>query len=78
MLSSFCLADEPNPAEERETDSAVLKNLEWFQDQKFGLLMHWGIYSVWGIVESWSICPEDGNWTIRRGPYKDDYFTYVK
>ncbi len=65
------------PAQERETDALVLKKLEWFQDQKFGLLMHWGIYSEWGIVESWSICPEDENWTIRRGPYSQDYNTYV-
>jgi alpha-L-fucosidase len=63
---------------EPETDSLVLKKLDWFQDQKFGLLMHWGIYSQWGIVESWSICPEDENWTIRRGPYSGDYYTYVK
>jgi alpha-L-fucosidase len=68
---------EPDPSQDRETDSLVLKKLEWFQDQKFGLLMHWGIYSEWGIVESWSICPEDEDWTKRRGPYAQDYYTYV-
>ena len=52
---------------EKETDPQVLKKLEWFQDQKFGLLMHWGTYSQWQIVESWSICPEDENWCKRRG-----------
>jgi alpha-L-fucosidase len=57
-------------------DPLVQEKLEWFQDQKLGLLMHWGIYCEWGIVESWSICPEDENWTIRRGPYKDDYWDY--
>lgn len=66
------------PAPDTETDSLVLKKLEWFQDQKFGLLMHWGTYCQWGVVESWSICPEDENWTIRRGPYAADYYTYVK
>ncbi len=25
---------------DRETDPRVLSKLEWFQDQKFGLLMH--------------------------------------
>jgi len=62
---------------DRETDTLVLQKLEWFQDQKFGLLMHWGIYSQWGIVESWSICPEDEDWTKRRGPYAKDYHAYV-
>jgi alpha-L-fucosidase len=70
-------AAEPDPAQERETDSLVLNKLDWFQDQKFGLLMHWGIYSEWGIVESWSICPEDEDWTKRRGPYASSYNTYV-
>lgn len=42
-----------------EADSLVLKKLDWWQDQKFGILMHWGTYSTRGIVESWSICPED-------------------
>ncbi|MEM1212983.1 MAG: alpha-L-fucosidase [Planctomycetota bacterium] len=26
----------------------------WFPDAKFGLFMHWGLYSVKGISESWS------------------------
>lgn len=29
-------------------DPLVQEKLEWFQDQKFGLLMHWGIYCEWG------------------------------
>lgn len=41
---------------EAETDPLVLKNLEHFQDMKFGLMIHWGIYSLWGAVESWPIC----------------------
>jgi len=66
------------PAGYKETDPLVLKKLEWFQDMKFGLLMHWGTYSQWGIVESWSICPEDEDWCKRRGPYAGDYFEYKK
>ena len=45
------------------TDSLVATKLHTWQDQKFGILLHWGLYSVPGIVESWSICDE--NW-IRR------------
>ena len=37
------------------TDPQVLEKLDQWQDLKFGVLMHWGIYSVPGIVESWSI-----------------------
>jgi alpha-L-fucosidase len=63
---------------EKEIDPLVLKKLEWFQDQKFGLLMHWGTYSQWQIVESWSLCPEDENWCERRGAYAEDYTEYKK
>ncbi len=45
------------------TDPAVLEKLDAWQDLKFGVLMHWGLYSVPGIVESWSICNED--WITR-------------
>ena len=35
------------------------ERLEWFSDLKFGLFVHWGIYSVWGCCESWPLVPED-------------------
>ena len=44
-------------------DPAVLEKLDRWQDLKFGVLMHWGLYSVPGIVESWNICNED--WITR-------------
>jgi alpha-L-fucosidase len=28
--------------------------LQWFQDAKLGIFIHWGIYSVDGVDESWS------------------------
>ncbi len=60
---------------ETETDPLVLRKLEWFCDQKFGLLLHWGPYSQWGIVESWSICSEDEPWCQRS---LRDYAEYVR
>ena len=57
------------------TDKQVLNKLDQWQDQKFGVLMHWGLYSIQGIVESWSICSEDVDWISRKKhhlPY-DDY-----
>ena len=58
-----------------ETDPLVLKQLEKWQDIKFGLLMHWGPYSQWGVVESWSICSEDEGWERRK---IDNYVEYKK
>ena len=44
-------------------DEQVVSNLKAWQDLKFGVLFHWGLYAVPGIVESWSICDED--WITR-------------
>jgi len=55
-------SQEYNP-DETETNPLVLEKIEWFQDVKFGLMMHWGPYSQWGIVESWSLCSEDEPWS---------------
>jgi len=30
------------------------KRMQWFEDAKLGIFIHWGIYSVNGIDESWS------------------------
>jgi len=37
----------------------LAQRLEWFQDLKFGLFMHWGPYSQWGCIESWPLVPAD-------------------
>ncbi len=40
-------------------DPLVKAKLDKWQDQKFGMIIHWGLYAVPGIIESWSICNED-------------------
>ena len=60
------------------TDEKVLEKLDKWQDQKFGVLFHWGLYSVPGIVESWSICSEDVDWIRRTGDVPYDYNEYKK
>lgn len=42
-------------------DAKVAAKLAQWGDKKFGLFMHWGIYSIPGIVESWSINSEDAS-----------------
>ncbi|NLI36827.1 MAG: alpha-L-fucosidase [Bacteroidales bacterium] len=62
---------------EPPTDKQVVQKLSHWQDLKFGVLFHWGLYAVPGIVESWSICNED--WITRDTTqtyqqYKDWYW----
>ena len=68
---------EQSTSYEWPTDTAVLRKLRTWQDLKFGVLLHWGLYSVPGIVESWSICDEE--WITRDTTrtyqqYKDWYW----
>lgn len=58
-------------------DEQVLRKLDQWQDLKFGVLFHWGIYAVPGIVESWSLVSEDEDFEnkprIERDMPYDDY-----
>ena len=47
-------------------DPAVLKKLEWFQDQKLALMMHWGLYCELGMIASWALPDADAEWS-RKG-----------
>lgn len=58
-------------------DSLVRQKLEKWRDQKFGIIIHWGLYAVPGIVESWQLCSED--WidrdsTVSYEQFKDWYW----
>ncbi len=44
---------------EAPTDPQVREKLAEWGDQKFGMLIHWGLYAVPGIIESWQLCSED-------------------
>lgn len=54
-------------------DKAVKDNLDKWQDYKFGVLIHMGLYSQLGICESWGLAPED--WVTRNG--YDDYDSFA-
>ncbi|WP_231463958.1 alpha-L-fucosidase [Pedobacter sp. Leaf132] len=60
-------------------DPLVKEKLNNWQDKKFGMIVHWGLYAVPGIIESWSICSED--WierdsTISYENYKKWYWDF--
>jgi alpha-L-fucosidase len=53
-------------------DPLVKDKLEKWRDQKFGMIIHWGLYAVPGIIESWELCSED--WINRDSTISyDDY-----
>ena len=65
-------------------EQAVREKLEWFRDQKLGLMMHFGLYSQTGEVESWGLCERVSLKTRdaspvdpRRELYKRNYWNLI-
>ncbi|WP_430611028.1 alpha-L-fucosidase [Enterococcus sp. DIV0876] len=54
-------------------ESPMLKErLEWFQDLKFGVIFHYGLYAQAGIVESWQLSEEDV-WAREGREFREDF-----
>lgn len=61
-LVALCFAGNisaAQPESESNAEPWLAERLEWFQDLKFGFMMHWGTYSQWGSIESWPLVEED-------------------
>jgi len=41
-------------AQQKINPDSIRDKMQWFQDAKLGIFIHWGMYSVNGIGESWS------------------------
>ena len=59
-------------------DPAVRRKLEWFQDQKLAIMMHFGIYSQLGICESWPLSDGDADWSRTEIDWETDAETFRK
>lgn len=59
MLNAQSLIHEKSEEYIWPEEPDVAAKLTQWQDLKFGILMHWGVYSVPGICESWTITSED-------------------
>ena len=79
LISSFSQAQQGVHQQSTEyewpTDTLVKAKLNHWQDQKFGMIIHWGLYAVPGIIESWNLCNED--W-INRPDSTQAYEDYKK
>lgn len=75
-------AHQKSPAYVYPKAQAVLDKLDEWQDLKFGMLIHYGLYSYWSVVESWSICSEEEDWigrdsTLTYDAYKREYWSAI-
>lgn len=63
--------------EYKELPRQIIDKLNWFCDQKIGIIFHWGLYSQAGIVESWQLSKED-DWARKKGGWREDLSTLRK
>ena len=73
--SSIISAGEPQD----KSENLLTKRLDWFQNQKFGFMVHWGAYSQWGGVESWGLSLDlpkirRENWNSDINVFRDAYW----
>lgn len=62
-------------------DPLVKERLEKWRDQKFGMIIHWGVYAVPGMIESWALSGEPWvrrDTTISYEAYKSWYWGLSK
>lgn len=59
-------------------DAILREQLEWFQDQKLALMVHWGVYNQLGMVASWALSDEDAEWSRRMVDWTDDGALFKK
>ena len=54
FVSLFCCFILQIHAQQKINPDFIRYKMQWFQDAKLGIFIHWGMYSVNGIGESWS------------------------
>jgi alpha-L-fucosidase len=65
LLPALRAAD-PIPAADTESPAAKEKRLEWFRHDKFGLFIHWGLYSIPAGYWKGQRAPGIGEWIMNR------------
>lgn len=60
----------------KPTEPLLQERLEWFQDQKLALMVHWGLYCELGMVASWALSDKDGDWSRHQVNWTDDPETF--
>jgi alpha-L-fucosidase len=65
LLAPLMAADKTAPADS-ESPAAKAQRLEWFRHDKFGLLIHWGLYSIPAGYWKGQRSPGIGEWVQHR------------
>lgn len=59
VRKDIMLSDDSVGSASGEQPAWLRDRLDWLEDLKFGLFMHWGPYCQWGCIESWPLVEAD-------------------
>jgi alpha-L-fucosidase len=59
----LCFSSLAVHSQQKINPDSIRQKMQWFQDAKLGIFIHWGIYAVNGIDESWSFYNKKISWT---------------
>ena len=63
LITFYCiLGFLPSYAQQKVNPDSIRTKMQWFEDAKLGIFIHWGIYAVNGIDESWSFYNKKISW----------------
>lgn len=54
--------------------SELQRKLEWFKNQKLGVIFHWGLYTETSMGESWQLV-KNADWVRKNGAWREDIDT---
>ena len=46
-------------------DDAVMENIQWFLDAKYGVFIHWGLYAIPAGIWQGETAPHTGEWIMK-------------
>jgi len=83
ILSGSAVADQPianvQEAGVKDTGSESIARKQWWKDARFGMFIHWGIYSVPAGVHNGKEIPWLGEWIMNKGQIPvAEYRKYAK
>jgi alpha-L-fucosidase len=62
FLFAFALLSQTIFSQQKIQPDSIRKKMEWFEDAKLGIFIHWGIYAVNGVDESWAFYNKKMSW----------------
>ena len=78
LASQGAVAASSSTSTRNETSAERTERMAWFKEARFGMFIHWGVYSVLGGTYQGAQIPGIGEWIMQSAAIPvDEYETYA-